>query len=224
MIGLLIFDFDGTLGDTRANIVLTMTQTLAKMGYPVAGENEIARTIGLPLEEGFRQLVPGLSDEDTLVCARTYRDIFEINRKQLVPRLFPQVKETLEALFKKGFLMTVASSRQSSSLNGFLKDMGIARHISYVVGADNVINAKPHPEPVFKTLEALGVPPEEALVVGDMPVDILMGKRAGTMTCGVTYGNSSREELEEAGADYIIGDIPSLLQLFQSDNQTINNK
>ena len=212
MIRLLIFDFDGTLGDTRANIVLTMTQTLEKMGYPVAGESEIARTIGLPLEEGFRQLVPGLSDEDTLVCAKTYREIFEINRKQLVPKLFPQVKETLEVLFKKGFLMTVASSRQSSSLNGFLNDMGIAGYISYVVGADNVTNAKPHPEPVFKTLEALGVPPEDALVVGDMPVDIMMGTRAGTMTCGVTYGNSCRKDLEEAGADMIVNDFPGLLR------------
>ncbi|MBQ6283172.1 MAG: HAD hydrolase-like protein, partial [Bacteroidales bacterium] len=55
MIRLIILDFDGTLGDTRANIVLTMRQTLEKTGYPVASEESIAATIGLPLEEGFRQ-------------------------------------------------------------------------------------------------------------------------------------------------------------------------
>ena len=211
MIRLLIFDYDGTLGDTRANIVLTMTQTLKSLGYPVAGENEIASTIGLPLEEGFRRLIPGISEMDTLECAKTYREIFEINRKQLVPKLFPHVKETLEALFERGIGMTIASSRQSRSLNGFLNDMEIAGFISYVVGADSVTMAKPHPEPVLKTLAAMGVPPEEALVVGDMPVDILMGKRAGTMTCGVIYGNSSRKELEEAGADHII----DLLEIIQ---------
>ena len=215
MIRLLIFDFDGTLGDTRANIVLTMTQTLKSLGYPVAGENEIASTIGLPLEEGFRRLIPGISEMDTLECAKTYREIFEINRKQLVPKLFPHVKETLEALFERGIGMTIASSRQSRSLNGFLNDMEIAGFISYVVGADSVTMAKPHPEPVLKTLAAMGVPPEEALVVGDMPVDILMGKRAGTMTCGVIYGNSSRKELEEAGADHIIDDLPTLLEIIQ---------
>ena len=147
MIKSLIFDFDGTLGDTRANIVLTMTQTLKTMGYPVAGENEIA------------------------------------------------------------------SSRMSGSLNGFLNNMGISDLISYVVGADNVTFAKPHPEPVLKTLEALGVPPSEAMVIGDMPVDIIMGRQAGVKTCGVTYGNSSRKDLEEAGADYIIDDFPSLPDL-----------
>ena len=152
---------------------------------------------------------------DTLECAKTYREIFEINRKQLVPKLFPHVKETLEALFERGVGMTIASSRQSRSLNGFLNDMEIAGFISYVVGADSVTMAKPHPEPVLKTLAAMGVPPEEALVVGDMPVDILMGKRAGTMTCGVIYGNSSRKELEEAGADHIIDDLPTLLEIIQ---------
>ena len=89
---MIILDFDGTLGDTRANIVLTMRQTLEKTGYPVASEESIAATIGLPLEEGFRQLIPGISEEETLRCAATYRDIFEINRKNLVPKLFPGVK------------------------------------------------------------------------------------------------------------------------------------
>ncbi|MBO4230997.1 MAG: HAD-IA family hydrolase [Bacteroidales bacterium] len=213
MIKSLIFDFDGTLGDTRANIVLTMTQTLKTMGYQVAGENEISSTMGLPLEEGFRQLVPGISEMETLDCAKTYRQIFEINRKKLVPKLFPYVRETLGILAEKGFVMTIASSRMSGSLNGFLHDMGISDLISYVVGADNVTFAKPHPEPVLKTLNDLRISPEEALVIGDMPVDILMGKRAGTRTCGVTYGNSSRKELEEAGADLIIDEFNKLLDI-----------
>ncbi|MBR5660751.1 MAG: HAD-IA family hydrolase [Bacteroidales bacterium] len=213
MIRSLVFDFDGTLGDTRANIVLTMTQALRKMGYTVAGEEAIAATIGLPLEEGFRQLVPGISETETLECAITYREIFEINRKKLVPKLFPNVRETLGILAEKGFVMTIASSRMSVSLNGFLRDMGIADLISYVVGADNVTFAKPHPEPVLKTLNALGISPEEALVVGDMPVDIIMGKGAGVRTCGVTYGNSSRKDLEEVGADYIIDDFPTILSI-----------
>ena len=80
---LLIFDFDGTLGDTRANIVLTMRRTLAQLGYPVASEEAIAATIGLPLEAGFEILVPGISKEDTLHCAATYREIFEVYREQL---------------------------------------------------------------------------------------------------------------------------------------------
>ena len=214
MIRLLIFDFDGTLGDTRANIVLTMTQTLRRLGYPARGEAEIAATIGLPLEEGFAQLVPGLSREEILTCAATYRTLFDQNRKTLVPRLFPQVKETLSRLHERVYAMTVASSRLSRSLLEFLREMGVAEYFSYVLGADNVSQAKPHPEPVLKTLEALGFAAEETLVVGDMPVDILMGKGAGARTCGVTYGNASREALAAAGPDWIIdtfSELPDIL-------------
>lgn len=215
MIHLIILDFDGTLGDTRANIVLTMRQTLQRLGYPVAEEDEIASTIGLPLEEGFRQLLPELPEDKVLECALTYRDIFEVNRKKLVPKLFPGVKETLSRLREKGYVLTVASSRSSSSLNGFLGDMGIAGYVSYVLGADNVKMAKPHPEPVLRTMEDLGYSAAETLVVGDMPVDILMGKGAGTLTCGVTYGNSSREDLVASGADFIIDGIGALIDVLK---------
>ena len=215
MIHLIILDFDGTLGDTRANIVLTMRQTLQRLGYPLAEEDEIASTIGLPLEEGFRQLLPELPEDKVLECALTYRDIFEVNRKKLVPKLFPGVKETLSRLREKGYVLTVASSRSSLSLNGFLGDMEIAEFVSYVLGADNVKMAKPHPEPVLRTMEDLGYTAAETLVVGDMPVDILMGKGAGTLTCGVTYGNSSREDLAASGADFIIDGIGSLIDVLK---------
>lgn len=208
---LVILDFDGTLGDTRANIVLTMSQTLARKGYPVASEEEIASTIGLPLEEGFRQLIPGIPEDEVISCALTYRDIFEANRKLLVPRLFPGVAETLASLASEGYVLTVASSRSSRSLKGFLSDMDIDGYISYVLGADNVSKAKPDPEPVLKTLSDLGFAPEDTIVVGDMPVDIIMGKGAGAKTCGVTYGNSCREDLAAAGADMIIDIFPELV-------------
>ena len=73
--------------------------------------------------------------------------------------------------------------------------------------------AKPKPEPVLKTLAAMQFDASETLVVGDMAVDILMGGNAGTKTCGVTWGNGSRETLKEAGADYIIDRMEDLLEV-----------
>ena len=69
------------------------------------------------------------------------------------------------------------------------------------------------PEPVQKTLAAMRFPASETLVVGDMAVDILMGANAGAKTCGVTWGNGRREELEQAGADYIIDRMEELLHI-----------
>ncbi len=209
-IKLIIFDFDGTLGDTRANIIMTMQETMRVLGYPIAREEAIAATIGLTLEDGFRELFPGLTERDILRCADVYRDLFEKNRRKMIPTLFPHVKETLNLLKERGYILSVASSRQSVSLRGFLHDMSVEDCISYILGADNVEKSKPDPEPVLKTLRELGIPAEESIVVGDMPVDIIMGLRAGAATCGVTYGNSSRDDLVEAGAGYIIDDISEL--------------
>ena len=213
MIKLIILDFDGTLGDTRRNIVLTMTQTLAQLGMPERDEETIAATIGLPLEKGFEQLFPGIGAEGVALCAKTYRTIFEKNRKLLVPKLFPHVKETLAALQEAGYVLTIASSRSYGSLKEFLREMGIEPYISYVLGANSVTRAKPHPEPVLKTMADLGYAPDETLVVGDMPVDVLMGAGAGARTCGVTYGNASRAALAAAGADLILDDFSQMLTI-----------
>ncbi len=210
MTRLIILDFDGTLGDTRANIVLTMRRTLVRLGYAVPDEDTIAATIGVPLEKGFEQMLPGISPDDVALCARTYREIFQECRKEMVPGLFPHVMETLAALKESGCVLTIASSRSYGSLKEFLREMGIAPYISYVLGANSVTHAKPHPEPVLKTMADMGFTADETLVVGDMPVDIQMGKGAGARTCAVTYGNASRDELLAAGADYVIDDFCEL--------------
>ena len=213
MTRLVIFDFDGTLGDTRANIVWTMRETIRTLGYAERDEETIAATIGVPLEKGFEQMFPGIDADGVAQCASTYRAIFEKNRKQLVPKLFPHVQETLAALQEAGYVLTIASSRSYGSLKEFLLEMGIEPYISYVLGANSVTHAKPHPEPVLKTMEEMGFTAGETLVVGDMPVDIQMGKGAGARTCAVTYGNASREDLAAAGADLIIEDFSQMLTI-----------
>lgn len=210
MIKLIIFDFDGTLGDTRRNIVLTLQQTMHSLGLPVRDEAVCASTIGLTLADCFRKMYPGLEESAVEECVVTYRRLFEENRKFLVPQLFPGVADTLRCLKARGLTMAIASSRSSKSLNEFLSEMGVESCFSLVIGADNVTKAKPNPEPVLKVLSAFGISADETLVVGDMGVDIQMGKAAGAKTCGVTWGNGSREDLLAAGADFIIDSMSEL--------------
>ena len=210
---LIIFDFDGTLGDTRRNIVTTMQMTIAELRLPSRSDNECASTIGLPLVGCFQTLFPDLQEEQTQHCADTYRRIFSENLQNLKPQAFPHVVETLSILKKQGYVLTIASSRSHASLVELTNDMGIADSITYLIGADNVKQAKPHPEPVLNILAAMQFDAKETLVVGDMAVDILMGAHAGTKTCGVTWGNGKKEELIEAGADYIIDKMEELIEL-----------
>jgi len=209
--GLIIFDFDGTLGDTKRNIVTTMQMTIAELHLPNRSEEECAATIGLPLAGCFRTLFPDIQDELIPRCAETYRRFFNENLKTIHPEAFPAVVETLSILHQKGFVLTIASSRSRNSLMELTRNMGIANYISFILGADDVKEAKPNPEPVLKTLAEMSFDAAETLVVGDMAVDIQMGANAGAKTCGVTYGNGTKRELEEAGADYIINSIDELI-------------
>ena len=212
-IKLIIIDFDGTLGDTRRNIVTTMQMTITELHLPKRSEEECAATIGLPLAGCFRTLFPDIQEELIPRCAETYRRLFNENLKTIHPEVFPGVVETLSVLHQIGLTLTIASSRSRNSLTELTRNMGISDYISYILGADDVKEAKPKPEPVLKTLVDMHFDAGETLVVGDMAVDIQMGANAGAKTCGVTWGNGSREELEKAGATFIIDRIEDLIEI-----------
>ena len=209
---LIIFDFDGTLADTRQLIVNTMQQTIQELELAPRTDDQCASMIGLPLKQAFTDLIP-MTNEMGDQCAETYRRIFNENNASYVIPTFPNVIDTLLHLSAEGYILTMASSRSRKSLLDFVQTMHLEKIFSYILGADDVIHAKPHPEPVLRTLEAFGCPPEEALVVGDTKYDIEMGRRAGTRTCGVTYGNGSPQELREADADFMINDFEKILTL-----------
>ena len=209
----IIFEFDGTLGDTRHNIVVTFQATMRDMGLEVRSVEECVATIGLTLEDGFLQLYPMMSREEAERCVDRYRDIFNRSIEELMPQCFEGVHSTLDELHRRGVTMSIASSRSMPSLLLFMQNMGIADYFCYTLGSDSVLHHKPHPEPVLKTLEMLDLKPSEVVVVGDMPVDIAMARGASVRSVGVTYGNSTREELAAAGADYVIDSITELLTI-----------
>lgn len=212
MIKCLIIDFDGTLADTRALIVNTMQEVIAELGLPPRSDDECASMIGLPLKETFTGLIP-MSEETGKKCVERYADIFT---KRNVPGAVPAfegVVGTLSELHRRGFVLTIASSRNRPSLISFLKEMDLLRYIFMVVSVVDVDRSKPAPDMVLKILDAVGCAPEEAIVVGDTKFDIEMGRRAGVRTCGVTYGNGTREELVAAGADCTIDGFAELSSL-----------
>ena len=207
-----ILDFDGTLGDSRRIIVDTLRETLRQHGLPQNSEDECAATIGLPLKEAFGRLA-NVDDATAMACVATYRSIFDIHNVTGAVKPFANVVQTVERMHAAGLMLTIASSRGRDSLPSLVRSIGIGQYISFIVSADDVTHAKPHPEPVLLTLEHLGAKSEETLVVGDMAFDIEMGRRADTLTCGVTYGNGTPAELEEAGANWVIDDFAQLLNI-----------
>lgn len=207
---IIILDFDGTLGDTASVIIKTMHETIREMGLPTRTDEQCAAMIGLRLVEIPPVLFPECNI-DVDLYADTYRRLFDVHNKDGAVKLYPHVIETLKALKARGLTLTIASSRGQTSLSQFVKNLGLTEIITYILGAGDVENGKPHPEAIFKTLEKYGFTPDQAIMVGDTIFDIQMGINAGTKTCGVTYGNGSRESLSLA--DWLIDDFSELLAL-----------
>ncbi len=221
----IIFDFDGTIGDSQSLIVKTLQDTMRARKLEVKSDEACAKTIGLRLDEAFISLF-GMSAEEGMECAATYREIFLDNKKTMIVQPFPHVIETLRELHRQGFILGMASSRNHCSLDGYVKQMQLEDIFSSIVAGDDVEHVKPAPDMVFMALgEMKGMKNpvtsaesgdvedllDEVLVIGDMTFDVDMAHNAGCKACAVTYGNGTREQL--ASAEFIIDDFAELLGL-----------
>ena len=221
----IIFDFDGTIGDSQSLIVKTLQDTMPARKLEVKSDEACAKTIGLRLDEAFVSLF-GMSAEEGMECAATYREIFLDNKKTMIVQPFPHVIDTLRELHRRGYILGMASSRNHCSLDGYVHQMQLEDIFSSIVAGDDVEHVKPAPDMVFKALgEMLGMKNPvtsveaekfkdilaETLVVGDMNFDVDMAHHAGCKACAVTYGNGTREQL--ASAEFIIDDFVELLGL-----------
>ena len=221
----IIFDFDGTIGDSQSLIVKTLQDTMRARKLEVKSDEACAKTIGLRLDEAFISLF-GMSAEEGMECAATYREIFLDNKKTMIVQPFPHVIETLRELHRCGFVLGMASSRNHCSLDGYVHQMQLEDIFSSIVAGDDVEHVKPAPDMVFMALgEMKGMKNpvtlaesgdvedllDEVLVVGDMTFDVDMAHNAGCKACAVTYGNGTREQL--ASAEFIIDDFAELLGL-----------
>lgn len=210
MIRNIILDFDGTIMDTTPVIVSTMVDAIRELGLPARSEDECKSTIGLRLEDIPYELFPG-NETAEKEFPSTYRRIFTENHQKNKPSPFPGVIETLRSLHASGYNMAIASSRSHRSLQEFVDEMELQSIFAAILGGDDVKHAKPSPEPVQTLCRRFGWNPDETIVVGDTTFDIEMGKAAGALTCGVTYGNQSRERLGQSHPTAIIDTFSSLI-------------
>lgn len=206
----LLFDFDGTLADTRGAILQTLRETLEKFGDPPKGEIE-SSLLGLPLKEIFAK-ISGVRDSAFLdKCVKIYREEFPRNCGGVF--LFPGVRETLGALREMGIVLAITSSRGRNSLLELVDMLEVRGFFAVIIGEEDVDRPKPAADAAQLALAKLAMPREAALAVGDTIYDIGMGQAAGVKTCAVTYGNQPAEMLAKACPDFMISAFPQLLAL-----------
>lgn len=207
---LLVLDLDGTLVDSQDLLVGLVNEALAAHGHAHAADQAVAATIGLPLEEVFRIVLPDAEEERMRALCAHYRD--RADRMEFVQqfRLYPEVTPTLAALHATGVRMVVGTSKGRATTVDIVQHCGIAGFIDHILGGDSVTRGKPHPEMVQRAQALVGTAPERTLMVGDTSFDITMGQAAGVATCAVTYGMHPPAALRALRPDYLIGSFAAL--------------
>jgi phosphoglycolate phosphatase len=209
---LLVFDWDGTLMDSVASIVACTRAVMREMALGEPGEAVIRGTVGLGLRETVDRLVPGCDDAlytRVLNCYRrhwvdTYRDL---------PLLFSGVAAMLEELAGAGYLLAVATGKSRRGLNHALDQT----HLGPLFQATRTVDeaaSKPDPGMLLDILDALGVRPRAALMVGDSTYDLQMAANAGCPAVGVLSGAHGRAELEAHAPRAVlehVGELPAWL-------------
>ncbi len=206
----IIWDFDGVVVDTGRDIANAMNYVLKTLGLEELPMPTIMSYIGGGAEPIVRKCLgdksDALFDQALVLLKQRYGEYYLVETC-----LYPGVADVLEHYRAAGKQQAIATNKIERIARGILDGLHIAQYFSVLVGPESITHRKPHPEAVLRILEALQASPARALMVGDTAPDLLAGKAAGTITCGVTYGYGSREEVEGAGPDFIIDRAPEML-------------
>jgi phosphoglycolate phosphatase len=202
---LAVFDLDGTLLDSANSIVTGVLDCWEVCGFPMPDSEQVRRIIGLPWDQSVRLLLPGAGDEEFALIGAYHDEIRrgERTRPHREEGLFDGVIDLLDALEEVGYLLAIITSRSSGRLNELLDAQGIGNRFISLKTTDNG-PGKPNPFLMNQTLSETGVNREETVMIGDTTFDMLMARSAGTSAIGVSWGVHERDELQEAGALYVV--------------------
>lgn len=212
---LAVFDCDGTLVDSSANIVRAMEDSFARVGLGAPDPRAVRRVVGLSLVEAMVALLPGADAALHQRLADDYKLAFQRMRadQRLDPEpMYDGMRGLLDRLAADGWLMGVATGKSDRGLAYCLEHHGIGHHFVARHTADRH-PSKPHPSMLNACLADAGAAPGEAVIIGDTAFDIGMGVAAGVRAIGVDWGYHDEADLRDAGAAAIARDAAHLLVL-----------
>lgn len=184
-----LFDLDGTLLDSVPAILNSNRQVCIEMGIPY-DEVKMRNWIGIPLKAQAHKLVPDRELEFMDVYRKVYRELQDPDT-----HLFSGTIPMLDSLRAQGYHTGLVTSKNSRGTTRIVDLIGLRDKFDAIISADEVENAKPHPEPILTALEMLNVTPEEAVYVGDSLFDADAAHSAGVKFVAVTWGARTKEDL-----------------------------
>ena len=182
---LVLWDLDGTLVDSRLDLVEATNVAMRALGYPLVPFDRFSRMVGQGVRHLVTEALPkGTSPETVEKAIDLFLEWYRIHLADNT-RFYDGI---LEGIARLSVPSAVVSNKREGLCRSLLERLGADRFFVEIVGGDSCSERKPHPMPILHVVEGRGVDPGRVLMVGDSAVDIEAGVRAGVKTCGVLWG------------------------------------
>ncbi len=205
----LIFDLDGTIVDSHFLTTNFLACVLKKFGNLEFSENEISSLFGPSERMIFRKFISSQKIDE---CYVEYFNLFKKNMNKI--NLFEGFPEILGFLNSIGKKLAIFTGRGRELTLYILEQKKLLKYFKIIVTSEDIERHKPQPDGVLKICHYFGLPPSKILHIGDSPLDITSGKRAGVFTGAALWGSRNREAVKEARPDYIFHHPEEIKRLF----------
>lgn len=213
---LVIFDLDGTLLNTIADLAAATNQALRHFGYPTHETEAYRFFVGNGINKLFERALPdGERTEENILKIRSRFVPYYDEHNADLSRPYPGIPELLSTLQKQEIRMAVASNKYQAATRKLISHYFPEINFVEVLGQREGIPAKPDPSIVYDIMRKAEVKNEEVLYVGDSNVDMQTAHHAGVTAIGVAWGFRPRTELEALYPAHILEKAEELLQYFQ---------
>ncbi len=205
MKSLVIFDLDGTLLNTIADLANSTNYALARLGFPTHETEKYRFMVGNGVNKLFERALPeGAKTEENVLRVRELFLPHYDRHNADDSRPYPGVESLLERLQAEGLQLAVASNKYQAATEKLVDRYFPSIRFTAVFGQREGVPVKPDPTIVFDILKVAGVPKDRVLYVGDSGVDMQTAAKAGVTACGVTWGFRPRTELEAEHPDHLV--------------------
>ena len=216
-IGLLVFDLDGTLIDSKDDLVKSVNAVRVRMNLKPLPEETVASYVGRGVVVLMRRALGDEASEETVQQAAEF--FLDYYRDHMLDHTiaYPGVREALDSLQARK--MAVLTNKPVRFSQAILDGLGLSRYFARVYGGNSFEQKKPNPVGLLALMRETGVPSENTMIVGDSDTDVLTGRNADVWTCGVTYGLAP-ETLITSPPDFLLDDLRELPGLLNGNLMT----
>lgn len=208
----ILFDLDGTLTDPKVGITKSVQYALNKMGIKEDDLNKLTKFIGPPLAHSFMEFY-NFNEKEAYQAVEFYREYFAA-KGIFENKVYEGIPELLQELYDKRLVLAVATSKPTVFARKILEHFNLIHYFADVIGSNLDGSRVDKGEVIKEALRVMDIRDlEKTVMIGDRKHDVIGAHRNNIKAIGVIYGYGGREELEKAGADYVVSTVKELENL-----------